>query len=191
MRQRLEGMDATRAKIVASARRALTSGDTFALDAIAREAGVARLTIYDRFGTREALLEAVFDDLAETGGLDRLPEAFSDPDPLGALERFVTLFCAFYSTHRVTLRRLNALTVLGRGPSGHSDRNARRLHGLGVLLKRIAEAGHAGADAPEVLHTAQVLTGFAFVDEFADPDQDPIAAAPQIIALVRTVAHLG
>jgi AcrR family transcriptional regulator len=190
MQQRLEGMDATRAKIIASAHRALTSGDNFALDAIARDAGVARLTIYDRFGTREALIEAVFDDLGDTGGLSRLPEAFSDPDPVVALERFVTLFCAFYSTHRVTLRRLNALTVLGRGASGHSDRNARRLRGLGVLLKRIADAGHVGADAPEVVHTAHVLTGFGFVDEFTGPDQDPIGAAPQIVALVKTVTHL-
>jgi AcrR family transcriptional regulator len=190
MQQRLAGMDATRAKIIASARRALTSGDTFALDAIARDAGVVRLTIYDRFGTREALLEAVFDDLGETGGLTRLPEAFGDPDPVVALERFVTLFCGFYSTHRVTLRRLNALTVLGQGPSGHNDRNVRRLRGLGVLFQRMADAGHAGASAPEVVHTAHVLTGFAFVDELAGPDQDPIDAAPQIVALVKAVAHL-
>jgi AcrR family transcriptional regulator len=191
MRQRLAGMDATRAKIIAAARQALTGGDSFALDAIARDAGVARLTIYDRFGTREALLEAVFDDLAESGGLKRLPEAFSEPDPVLALERFVTLFCTFYSTHRVTLRRLNALTVLGRSASGQEDRNARRLRGLGVLLGRIADAGHASAAEPEVIHTAHVLTGFAFVDELTGPDQDPIDVAPHVAALVKTVAHIA
>jgi AcrR family transcriptional regulator len=191
MQQRRAGMDATRARIIAAARRALTSGDAVALDAIARDAGVARLTIYDRFGTREALFEAVLDDLAETGGLIGLPDAFMEPDPVIALERFVTIFCAFYSTHRVTLRRLNALTVLGQGASGQPDRNARRLRGLDVLLTRVAGSGHAGAAGADVIHAAHVLTGFSFVDEFAGPDQDPIDAAAQIVALVKAVAHLA
>ena len=68
MSQRRAGVDATRARIVASARTVLLRGDGFSLDAVAREAGVARLTIYDRFGNRDVLLEAVFDDLADQAG---------------------------------------------------------------------------------------------------------------------------
>ena len=65
-----------RSRILAAARAVLVGGDAFTLEAVAREAGVARITIYDRFGGREALVEAIFDDLAESGGLTRLPEAF-------------------------------------------------------------------------------------------------------------------
>jgi AcrR family transcriptional regulator len=190
MQQRRAGVDATRARILASARSVLVSGDPFSLDAVARDAGVARLTIYDRFGTRDALLEAVFDDLAESGGLLRLPEAFSDPDPVAALERFVAIFCDFYAAHRVVLRRLNALAVLRPGTALHTDRNARRLQGLQVLLARVTEAGHPLAGTPEAVHTAHVLTGFAFVDELGGPDSDLATVAPQVVALVRSVAHL-
>ncbi len=190
MQQRLAGVDATRARIVASARQVLLSGDAFSIDAVAREAGVARLTIYDHFGNRDVLLEAVFDDLAESGGLTHLPEAFGEPDPVVALERFVAIFCAFYSTHRLVLRRLNALAVLRPGTSAQTDRNPRRLQGLGVLLNRVAQAGHPLAGAPDVVHLVHVLTGFAFVDELSGPDHDPVDAAPQLFALVRTVAHI-
>jgi AcrR family transcriptional regulator len=190
MQQRLAGMDATRARIIAAARQQLLSGNAFSLDAVACDAGVARLTIYDRFGTREALLEAVFDDLGESGGLIRLPEAFTDPDPIDALERFVVIFCDFYSTHRLVLRRLNALAVLRPGNVAHTDRNPRRLQGLRVLLGRIADAGHPLAGSPDVLHMVHVLTGFAFVDELSGPDREPVDVAWQVVALARTVAHV-
>ena len=190
MQQRQAGMDATRSRIVEAARAALVSGKPFTLESVAGTAGVARLTIYDRFGSREALLEAVFDDLAQAGGLVRLPEAFGDPDPIVALNRFVEIFCGFYSTHRLLLRRLNALAVLGRGTSGNGDRNSRRLQGLRVLLDRIAVSGHAPGATPDVLRTAHVLTGFAFVDELAGPEGDPVDIAQHVATLVRRIASI-
>ena len=189
LRQRRAGMDATRARIIDAAERVLERGDAFGLEAVAREAGVARVTIYDRFGGREALVEAIFDDLAESGGLHKLPEAFQQPDPVAALERFVEIFCGFYATHRLLLRRLRAMTALGRSAFGDGNRDSRRHEGLSVLLSRAAAAGHPGVDAPDVVHAAHVLTGFAFVDEFA-ADADPREVAPRVVALVKQVANL-
>lgn len=191
LQQRQAGVDETRARIVAAARGVLGGGDSFSIEAVAREARVARLTVYDRFGTREALLEAVFDDLAETGGLTRLPEAFTEADPITALEHFVAIFCEFYSTHRIVLRRLRALEVLGRGVSAETDRNARRLQGLRVLLERVAAAGYPQSDIDSVAHTLHALTSFAFIDELAGPDSYPAAVAPQMVALVHAAAHLN
>jgi AcrR family transcriptional regulator len=191
LKQRLAGMDATRLKILAAARSVLVSGDSFTIEAVAREAGVARITIYDRFGGREALVEAIFDDLAESGGLTRLPEAFGQADPVAGLERFVAIFCDFYATHRLLLRRLHAMVVLGRSALGGGERDARRLQGVGVLLARVAEAGHAGADSPAVVHAVHVLTGFAFIDDFAGEDREPGDVAAQVVALVRRVANLN
>jgi AcrR family transcriptional regulator len=189
LKQRLAGMDATRTRIVAAARTVLVSGDFFTLEAVARAAGVARITIYDRFGGREALVDAIFDDLAESGGLTRLPEAFGQSDPVVALERFVAIFCGFYSTHRLLLRRLHAMGVLGRSALGGGERDSRRLQGLGVLLARVAEAGHPVSDRPDVVHAVHVLTGFAFIDEFAGADQEPSDVAGQVVALVKRVAN--
>jgi AcrR family transcriptional regulator len=183
-------MDATRARIVSAARTVLVSGARFSIDAVARQAGVARLTVYDRFETREGLLESVFDDLAHSGGLTNLPEAFTQADPIDALEGFVAIFCGFYSQHRLILRRLNALAVLGRGAAGHGDRNPRRLQGLTVLLARIAASGRAEAGSADVLHAVYALTSFAFFDEFAGGEEDPTVVARRVMALVREIAHV-
>jgi AcrR family transcriptional regulator len=188
--QRRVGMDATRARIVSAARTVLVSGARFSIDAVARQAGVARLTVYDRFETREGLLESVYDDLAHSGGLTNLPEAFTQTDPIDALEGFVAIFCGFYSQHRLILRRLNALAVLGRGAAGHGDRNPRRLQGLTVLLARIAASGRAEAGSADVLHAVYALTSFVFFDEFAGGEEDPTVVAPRVMALVREIAHV-
>jgi AcrR family transcriptional regulator len=190
LQQRQTGIDETRSRIIAGARGVLGSRDSFSIDAVAREAGVARLTVYDRFGTREGLLEAVFDDLAESGGLIRLPEAFTDADPVAGLERFVAIFCGFYSAHRAVLRRLHALEVLGRGVAAETDRNSRRLQGLHVLLGRAAEAGHPSAGADDVARAIHALTSFAFIDELAGTDAEPIDIVPRVVTLVRAAAHL-
>src|ERR1700720_4330253 len=92
LKQRRAGMDATRTRILAAARKVLAGRDAFTLEAVAEEARAARVTIYDRFGGREALVEAIFDELAESGGLTRLPEAFRQSDPFVAVERFVAIF---------------------------------------------------------------------------------------------------
>ncbi len=190
LKQRRADMDATRSRVIVAAERVLVGSDAFTLEAVAREAGVARVTVYDRFGGREALVEAIFDDLAESGGLTRLPEAFGLPDPVAALERFVEIFCRFYSMHRLLLRRLHAMVVLGRNALGTSERDARRLQGLGVLLGHLAEAGRHGAADPDVVHAIHVLTGFAFIDAFAGEDAEPVDVAPGVIALVKRVANL-
>ena len=74
----------TRAQIVAAARSLLggeESAARFSVDAVARAADVARMTVYHRFGSRAGLLEVIFDDLAERGEIaTRLPAALAQPD---------------------------------------------------------------------------------------------------------------
>ena len=82
------------------------------------------------------------------------------------------------------------MVVLDRSALGGADRDARRLQGVGVLLSRAAAAGHAGADRPELIHAVHVLTGFAFIDDFAGTDADPSQMAPQVVTFVKRVAKL-
>src|SRR5881296_3618698 len=66
---------------------------SFTLDSVARAAGVTRLTVYNQFGSRRGLLEAVFDDIARQGGLHEIADAMAMPAPLLALDRVVEIFC--------------------------------------------------------------------------------------------------
>lgn len=64
----------TRRRIVAAAVAALHDPDEAgpaSLEAVAKRAGVTRLTVYNHFGNRRALLEAAFDAMADAMGLAR------------------------------------------------------------------------------------------------------------------------
>src|SRR5579864_4011393 len=99
--RRAAAADKTRARIVAAARDLLTGGDkrpSFSLDAVAKRAGVTRLTVYHQFASRRGLLEAVFDDVAREGGLaEDIPKLFAHTDIETALRDFVRVFCRFWA----------------------------------------------------------------------------------------------
>ena len=81
--QRRVAAEQTRARIIAAARALLTSSGGlvgFTVDAVAKQAGVSRMTVYYQFDSKAGLLDALFDDLAErrrdraaTGRLEPLP----------------------------------------------------------------------------------------------------------------------
>src|SRR5690242_20439316 len=104
-------VDETRGRIVAAARELLMAGDDaarFSMEAVARAAGVARMTVYYQFGSRVGLLEAVCDVLAAAGGMEQLAGAFRQPTLLDALDEYIRVFGQFWDGDRVTTRRLRA-----------------------------------------------------------------------------------
>jgi AcrR family transcriptional regulator len=70
----------------------------FSLDAVGKLAGVTRLTVYNHFGSRRGLLEAVFADIARRGGIERLREVSGGQTFEAAIERLVTTFCDFWES---------------------------------------------------------------------------------------------
>jgi AcrR family transcriptional regulator len=140
--QRAAAADETRARLVAAARTLLSGGKdlpAFSLDGVARQAGVTRLTVYNQFQSKRGLLEAVFDDLAQRGGLSELPQVFAEADPDKAIRRFVTVFCRFWTAHATMLPKFSAVTKLDDdvAASLHA-RSERRRHALTLLLSRFS-----------------------------------------------------
>ena len=139
----------TRARLLKAARSMLAAPDGISLDAVAKKAGVTRLTVYNQFGSRRALLEAVFDDMAERGGLHRIREAMAKTDPQVALQQIVLIFCDFWSVHRGALWRLHAASATDpEFEESLRARNQRRRHLLSVLVDRMIEGG---GKRPEVV----------------------------------------
>src|SRR6266568_3032806 len=105
----------TRTRILAAARELLMerSGfSSFSLDAVARQADVARMTVYHQFGSKIGLLEALCDSLAAYGGIEQLAAAFRRPDPLEALDDYIGVFGRFWDSDRLVTRRLRGLAAL-------------------------------------------------------------------------------
>src|SRR5207237_10798065 len=110
--QRQATTEQTRARILAAARELLMARDGFngfSIDAVARQADVARMTVYYQFGSKIGLLEALSDYLATNGGLDQLSTAFRRTEPLEALEAVVNIFSRFWEADGMLLRLLLAL----------------------------------------------------------------------------------
>ncbi|MBN8886993.1 MAG: TetR/AcrR family transcriptional regulator [Rudaea sp.] len=184
---RAEAADATRARIIEAARALLSGGSgkpAFSIDGVAREAGVTRLTVYNRFESRLGLLEAVFDDVAERGGLlTDLPAAFAESDPHAALHRLVAVFCRFWARHDALMPTFHAVTKIDEEIAASlSQRSERRRHGLGVLVARLVpNAGKARqADLVDVLFA---LTGFEMFEALSVRNR----GAKAVEALIQTL----
>jgi AcrR family transcriptional regulator len=129
---------------------------SFSLDTVAKTAGVTRLTVYNQFGSRRGLLEAVFDDIARRGGLHQIADAMAMADARAALQRLVEIFCAFWSRDVAIGRLHEAMATDPEFASALTERNERRRKGLAVLIDRIA-----GKNAPRQARRDAVDTTFA------------------------------
>jgi AcrR family transcriptional regulator len=158
---------ATRERIVAAAAAILGAADgirKFSLDAVAKKAGVTRLTVYNQFGSRRALMEAVFDERAARGGLYRIVEAMQDPDPQAALRRIIGIFCDFWNSDPGTMRLLHAAGASDAefAESVH-ERNERRRSVLSAVVRRLAESRALPPKAlGNLVDALFALTSFAF-----------------------------
>jgi len=131
---------AKRERIVAAAARLLREKvniAAFTLDAVAKAAGVARLTVYNQFGSRRGLLEAVFDERARQGGLESIADAMAMPDARAALDRVVEIFCEFWGSDPAIVLLHEATAVDPEFAQAIADRNERRRRLVATLLRRL------------------------------------------------------
>jgi len=153
----------TRERIVAAGARLLrkdASIANFSLDVVAKAAGVTRLTVYNQFGSRRGLLEAVFDDIAREGGLFDLAEIMTMTDPRAALDRIVAIFCTFWS-HDPAIGGLNqAIATDPEFGDSLIERNERRRELLTALVSRIAEKHTAKRALRDAVDLIFVLTSY-------------------------------
>ena len=189
-------MDRTRARILHAAQALLLGHDgrSFSLDAVARRAGVTRVTVYQHFGSRPKLLEALFDDLARRGGMWELSQAFRQPDPEAALARFVTTFGRFWTVHRTLHRRLRALATLDPRLGRTLDaRQEWRRQGLRVIVGRLRErlpSPAVGGGPEATIDALFALTGFETFDLLAGPTRSPAEVAPIVLRIARAALGL-
>jgi AcrR family transcriptional regulator len=194
--QRQATTEQTRARILNAARELLMQSDGFSgfsIDAVARQADVARMTVYHQFGSKIGLLEALSDALAAQGGMEQLASAFRKPDPLDALDTYTAVFGRFWDADRLVTRRLRALAALD--PDFEhviQARNERRRQGLRVLVGRIAQQSGRlppkGVD--EVVDILYMLLSFESFDTLAGPTRSLEEVAPIIQRLARAALGL-
>ena len=156
----------TRERVIEAASRTLREESIarFSLDTVAKAAGVTRLTVYNQFGSRRGLLEAVFDEIAQAGGLHQIADAMAMADPRAALDRLVGIFGTFWSRDSAVGRLQDAMVTDPEFAEAVRDRNERRRRGLTALIDRIAgrdASPHARKDAVDLIFTLTSYPTFA------------------------------
>lgn len=191
--QRQAAAEQTRDRILAAARGLLMSPDGyshFSIEAVARQANVARMTVYHQFGSKIGLLEALCDTLAMNGGMEHLATAFRQPDPLDALNQYLLVFGRFWEADRLVLRRLRALA--GLDPDFEQvirARDARRRQGVSVIAQRLVDqlgplpVPETARD--EIVDVLFTLSSFETFDTLAGPTRSLEEVAPLVARLAR------
>jgi len=182
----------TRNRIVAAAAAILgTAGgiDDFSLQAVAKKARVTRLTVYNQFGSRRALLEAVFDERATRGGLHRLGEAMATSDPHAALLQVIAIFCDFWTFDPGALGLLHAVGASDPELALSVDeRSERRRRLFTAIVRRMADNGRLRPKAErDLVDTLFALTSFWFFSQLTTAGRTA-AAACRIIQDLATDA---
>ena len=176
--QRQLAADETRTRILDAARDQLAKETSFSIDAVARRADVARMTVYYQFGSKRGLLEALFDLLAARGGLHQLPSAFQQSDPSVALERLIEIFARFWSSDRLVLRRIRAMAVLDPElDQVLRERSEGLRNALRVILSRLPAGSIGVVETVDILFA---LISFENFDLLAGPDRTPEKVAPLV-----------
>src|SRR5258708_19320534 len=195
--QRQATTEQTRARILTASRELLAESSGFSvvsIDAVAHKADVARMTVYHQFGSKVGLLEALSDSLAAHGGMELLADAFRRPEPLDALEEYISVFSRFWKVDRLVMGRVRALAALD--PDFEHvirARDERRRQGLRVIVPRLVEQhGRPAPDAlDEAINVLFTLTGFECFDTLAGPTRSIQEIVPVVQQLARLAIRLN
>jgi AcrR family transcriptional regulator len=155
----LKRADARRnyARVLAAAREAFAEGgESTALEAIARRAGVGIGTLYRHFPTRQALLEALY--VNELEEISRSAAQLDDPDPWKALSLWFEQLIGYLTTKRALADEL--LNYLDADAPLFRECRAALFAAGEPLLKRAQDAGvvRRDVDFSDALHMVAGIT---------------------------------
>ena len=191
--ERQRTVEAGRDRIIAGALALLEDeqAEGFSIDAVARRAGVARMTVYNQFESKAGLLEALFDTLALRGPLGGMAEIFRQADTLAALDEYVAIFGRFWTTNRRAHRRLRAAALHDDElAAAIASRNERRRRGVAELVRRLGDQMRPVVPSDEAVNVVFVLLSFDTFDALAGPDRTPEDVVPVAQRLIRGVLGL-
>lgn len=139
------------------------------LEAVARAAGITRVTLYNHFGSRRRLLLALFTEVGRRMQVERIREAMRHPEPRVALGLVLAEATRAWRREQRAIGRLFALSALDAEVAREVRRGERaRGASLGYLAKRLAADGALGRGTSAVAATELLgaLTSFQAFEAF-------------------------
>ncbi len=190
--KRKESSDEARRRCIEAAATLLADSDTPALkmETVAAQAGVTRQTIYNLFGSKTELIEAVFDHLARTGGMQSMATAIQQSDPEARLRAMVTTLAQFWTAARTVTRHIRAMAATDPDlRAAIQARDDRRKMACQHVVRGFGPTFPPAADPALPVDLLWTLTSFEFFDTLAGDTRNPLQVAEAILQLAR--AALG
>lgn len=172
LERRQAAVDDTRAAILSAARQLVAeAGLEASVGKVAERAGVSRITVYNQFGSKARLLEAL---AAHAGpGSPPMPEGEADSDPRVELRRRIEASCAAWALDPGLYRQLQAHRR-GQGDDSELDRSlAERLAALDQL--------RPGCSIKEAEDVIGALTSFPVFDRLHKGGRRSTSAVVEIL----------
>jgi AcrR family transcriptional regulator len=165
--RRRKDAERNRRRILAGAREVFRDrGVAATLNDVAHHTGVGVGTVYRHFSDKEALIDALFDDMVETVD-GYLREALDDPDAWHGLTRALDKVCEVQAFDR-GLREIMLGT--GRGPKRQQQMRERVAPTVDVIVARAQEQGMLRRDiTPPDFPILQLMLG-AVSDHTGQPE---------------------
>ena len=192
LKRRAESVAQTRQRCIEAARRVIAERGLhrLTLSEVARAAGVSRPTVYQQFGSKLRLIDAVTRDLDHRGGYEQLVGALTIEDPVESLCASMRAGYGVYACDPQLFRQLYGVAA---GDPDVAELMAMREEGRRNFVSRLVARLEAssrlrpGVTSEDATAILLVLTHFATFDQFqAVPDARP-AADIAIAILTQTL----
>jgi len=190
--KRAEGAAETRARILEVAR-ALFESHGFhgaALDAVAERAGVARVTVYEIFGSKRGLLEALAQETLLGAEFAALVAAMGTGDPREAVVETVRAGCRFWQAHERLVSCMHALAAYDDASAEvWRQRESGRSRMIHALVRRLARAGGLARGLPtsRAGQALVFLTSFGAFEALRESGPGPRAAEGELVRAVEAL----
>ena len=156
------------ARVLEAAERLIKQGEfhSATVEALAEEAGISRATVFNRFGSKLGVLEALVARCFTGPQMRAINAALELEDPVAALEAMIEPSCALWEARGFIVEQLYAIVVLEPGAAALIDEiEADQRSGLQALTRRLARAGRlrpglGQARATATLHMLTSLESF-------------------------------
>ena len=172
----------------------LVAGDAFhtaTMDDLARRAGVARATVFSRFGSKLGVLEALSLRCAGGAEMRAVREAQGVEDPVAAVDALLLAGCDLWEKEGYILVQLKAIVVLEPDASAIIDeQHADQRQGMEALARGLKEAGRlrAGWSVPRAGAALHALTSVETFMLLRRDHRLPLPKVKQtIVELARTM----